>query len=171
MKNGKLEERRARNLIHHSAFIIQHLVYRFEQSNMMPKRAEQCSEVHRPHVPVMRVFQSVSFSLNRQVVAPPLEMLVQRRVVPGKWATTQPFGTGTLQLCLTSPFAIPKLQENSVVAVESPRGEAAERSSRIKPSTSPSITAGALSVMKSHIAIGSAHRTTLLWLATNGGGG
>jgi len=65
---------------------------------MTPKRAEQCSEAHRPQVPVMRVFQSVSLSLNRQVVTPPLEMLLQGRVVPGKWATTQPFGTGTLQL-------------------------------------------------------------------------
>lgn len=138
---------------------------------MTPKRAEQCSEVHRPQVPVMRVFQSVSFSLNRQAVAPPLEMLVQGRVVPGKWATTQPCGTGTLQLCLMSPFAMPKLQENSVVAVESPRGEATERSSRSEPSASPSITADALSGMRNHIAIGLAHRITFLQLAANGGGG
>src|SRR5881296_3450342 len=119
--------------IHHSA-----LDYRFKQSNIIPKRAEQCSEVHRPQVPVMRVFQSVSFSLNWQMVAPPLEMLLQGRVVPGKWATTQSCGTGTLQLCLISPFAMPKLQENSVVAVESPRGDVAERSSGRKPSASPS---------------------------------
>src|SRR5438309_11211036 len=127
--------------------------YGFEQSNMTPKRAEQCSEEHRPQVPVMRVFQSVSFSLNWHMVAPPLEMWLQGRVVPGKWATTQPCGTGTLQLCLMSPFAMPKLQENSVVAVESPRGEATERSSRSEPSASPSITAVALSGMRNHIAI------------------
>ena len=119
----------------------------------------------------MRVFQSVFFSLNWQMVAPPLEMLLQGRVVPGKWATTQPCGTGTLQLCVPSPLGMPKLQENSVVAVESPSGKVAEWSSKTKLSASPSITAGARSGMRSRIAIGSAHRTTLLWLATNGGGG
>lgn len=138
---------------------------------MTPKRAEQCSEAHRPQVPVMRVFQSVSFSLNRQVVTPPLEMLLQGRVVPGNWATTQPCGTGTPQLCLALPLAMPKLQENSVVAVESPRGEVAERSSGRKPSANPSTTADVLSSMRGHIAIGLAHRITFLRLAANGGGG
>src|SRR5207249_11675427 len=142
-----------------------------EQSNMPPKRAEHCSEAHRPQMPVMRVFQSVTFSLNWQVVTPPLEMLLQGRLVPGKWATTQPCGTGTLQLCLASSLAMPKLQENSVVAVESPSGEATERSSRSKPSANPSITADALSGMRNHLAIGVAHRTTLPRLAANGGGG
>src|SRR5207249_2076277 len=142
-----------------------------EQSNMPPKRAEHCSEAHRPQMPVMRVFQSVTFSLNWQVVTPPLEMLLQGRLVPGKWATTQPCGTGMLQLCLASPLAMPKLQENSVVAVESPRGEATERSSRSEPSASPSITAGTLSAMRSCITIRPAHGITLLWLATNEGGG
>src|SRR5438094_9203716 len=152
--------------IHHSA-----LDYRFKQSNIIPKRAEQCSEVHRPQVPVMRVFQSVSFSLNRQAVGPPLEMLIQGRVVPGKWATAQPCGTGTLQLRLASSLAMPKLQENSVVAVESPRGEATERSRRSEPSASPSITAGTSSALRSCITIRSPHGITLMWLATNGGGG
>ena len=148
-----------------------HVYFPWEQSNMTPKRAEHCSEAHRPHMPVMRVLQSVSFSLNWQVVTPPLEMLLQGRVVPGKWATTQPCGTGTLQLCLASSLAMPKLQENSVVAVESPSGEATERSSRSKPSANPSITADALSGMRNHLAIGVAHRTTLPRLAANGGGG
>ena len=39
-----------------------HDYFPWEQSNITPKRAEQCSEAHRPQVPVMRVFQSVSLS-------------------------------------------------------------------------------------------------------------
>ncbi|MGH2618994.1 MAG: hypothetical protein ACRDHG_00290 [Anaerolineales bacterium] len=53
--------------------------------------------VQRLHEPVMRVFQSVSFSLNRQEVPPPLETLVQGLVVPGKLPTTQLAGIGTWQ--------------------------------------------------------------------------
>ena len=54
--------------------------------------------MHFPHVPVMRVFQSVSLSLKRHVVKPPFEIFVQGLVVPGKLATTHPEGIGIWQL-------------------------------------------------------------------------
>ena len=50
---------------------------------MTPKRAEHCAVLHLSHVPTMRVFQSVSFSLNRHVVCPPMEMLDQGFLLPG----------------------------------------------------------------------------------------
>ena len=75
--------------------------------------------MHLLHVPVMRVFQSVSLSLNRHVVKPPFEIFVHGFVVPGKLATTQPEGIGIRQLWPFSCFAIPKLQVVSVVADES----------------------------------------------------
>ena len=75
--------------------------------------------VHLLHVPVMRVFQSVSLSLKRHVVKPPFEIFVQGFVVPGKLATTQPEGIGIWQLWRFSFFAIPKLHVVSVVADES----------------------------------------------------
>ena len=78
--------------------------------------------LHFVQVPVIRVFQSVSFSLKRHVVAPPFEIVVHGFFVPGKFATMQPGGTGTRQLCRGSPFSIPKLQDDSVVADESPKG-------------------------------------------------
>lgn len=115
---------------------------------MTPKRAEHCAVLQRPQVPVIRVFQSVSFSLNRQVVAPPLEILDQGRVVPGKWATTHPCRKGTTQLPLAWPLAMPKLQEDSVVAVESPKGEAAARSKRNQPKALDSTTGISGIVMK-----------------------
>jgi len=96
-----------------------------EQSNITAKRAEQCSVLQRPQLPVMRVFQSVSASLNWHEVLPPLETFVQGFDVPGKFATTQPSGTGTRQLRLSSSFSMPKLQDDSVVAEESPNGCAA----------------------------------------------
>ena len=68
------------------------------------------------------VFQSVSFSSNRQNVFPPLEIVVHGLSVPGTWATRQPVGKGTRQFCVASPFAIPKLQDCSVVASESSMG-------------------------------------------------
>ncbi|MGH7165779.1 MAG: hypothetical protein ACREIS_09690, partial [Nitrospiraceae bacterium] len=102
-----------------------HTYFLWEQSNRTLKMAEQCSVLQRLQVPVMRVLQSVAWSSNRQVVAPPLEMVVQGFVVPGKLATTHPGGNGTEQLCLSWPLPMPKLQENSVVAVESPSDEAA----------------------------------------------
>jgi hypothetical protein len=54
--------------------------------------------VHLLQVPVIRVFQSVSFSLKRHVVKPPFEILAQGLVVPGMFATTHPWGIGTWQL-------------------------------------------------------------------------
>lgn len=65
------------------------------------------------------VFQSVAFSSNRQNRWPPFEIVVQGLVEPGAWATRQPGGNGTVQLWEGSPFAIPKLQDCSVVAVDS----------------------------------------------------
>lgn len=96
-----------------------------EQSNTTANRAEQCGVVHLLHVPVMRVFQSVSLSLKRHVVRPPFEIFVHGFVVPGKLATTQPEGIGIWQLWRFSFFAIPKLHVVSVVADESRRGCAA----------------------------------------------
>ena len=72
------------------------------------------------------VFQSVALSSNRQKVFPPLEMVVQGLLDSGILATRQPVGKGTWQLCEASPLAIPKLQDCSVVAVESERGCACE---------------------------------------------
>jgi hypothetical protein len=72
--------------------------------------------------PVIVVFQSVAWSSNRQNVFPPLEMVVQGLSVPGTLATRQPVGKGTRQFCEASPFAIPKLQDCSVVACESSMG-------------------------------------------------
>jgi hypothetical protein len=46
----------------------------------------------------MRVFQSVSLSLKRQVVTPPLEIFAQGLLVPGSFATTHPAGIGMRQL-------------------------------------------------------------------------
>jgi hypothetical protein len=54
--------------------------------------------VHLLHVPVIRVFQSVSLSLKWHVVKPPFEIFVQGFVVPGKLATTHPEGIGIWQL-------------------------------------------------------------------------
>jgi hypothetical protein len=54
-----------------------------EQSNITPNRAEHCTLLQRSQVPVIRVFQSVSFPLNRQVRWPPFEMLDQGLVLPG----------------------------------------------------------------------------------------
>ena len=97
-----------------------------EQPNMTPNRAEQCSDLQVSHVPVIRLIQSVCLSSKRQVVAPPFEMLDQGRVVPGKFATTQPRRNGTWQLRRASPLAMPKLQTDSVVAVESASERAVE---------------------------------------------
>jgi hypothetical protein len=88
----------------------------------------------------MRVFQSVSFSLKRHVVSPPFEMLDQGRLVPGKLATVHPWRTGTAQLCLASPLTMPKLQDDSVVAVEPFNGKTDFRSRRKKISK-PAVTA------------------------------
>jgi hypothetical protein len=96
-----------------------------EQSNTTANLAEQWEVAHLLHVPVIRVFQSVSLSLKRHVVEPPFEILVQGFVVPGKLATTQPEGIGIWQLWRFSFLAIPKLQVVSVVADDSPRGCAA----------------------------------------------
>ncbi len=80
---------------------------------------EQCPVLQRPHVPVIFVFQSVAFSSNRQNVLPPLEIVVQGLLVPGVLATRQPAGIGTWQCWEGSPFAMPKLQDCSVVAGKS----------------------------------------------------
>ncbi len=80
---------------------------------------EQWPELQRPQVPVILVFQSVCFSSKRQNVFPPLEIVVQGLLVPGVLATRQPAGTGTWQCCDGSPFAMPKLQDCSVVAGKS----------------------------------------------------
>lgn len=98
-----------------------------EQSNTTANRAEHCDVMHSVQLPVMRVFQSVSLSLNRQVVEPPFEIFVQGLFVPGKWATTQSAGIGMRQLWRFSFFAMPKLQVVSVVADEPPRGCAKAR--------------------------------------------
>ncbi len=75
--------------------------------------------LQRPHVPVILVFQSVCFSSKRQRVLPPFEIVVHGLVVPGVVATRQPAGIGTWQCCEGSPFAMPKLQDCSVVAGKS----------------------------------------------------
>ena len=86
------------------------------QSNRTMNWTEHCAVVHRPQVPVMLVFQSVFFSSKRQTVLPPFEMVVHGLVVPGVFATRQPAGIGTWQLCEASPLAMPKLHACSVVA-------------------------------------------------------
>ena len=69
--------------------------------------------------PVIVVFQSVCLSSNRHNSRPPVEMVVQGLDEPGAWATRQPGGNGTAQLWEGSPFPMPKLQDCSVVAVDS----------------------------------------------------
>jgi hypothetical protein len=54
-----------------------------EQSNITPNRAEHWTLLHRSQVPVILVFQSVSLSLKRQVIWPPLEILDQGLLLPG----------------------------------------------------------------------------------------
>lgn len=65
------------------------------------------------------VFQSVPLSSKRHKSLPPLEIVVQGLADPGACATRQPAGKGTAQLWEGSPFPIPKLQDCSVVAVDS----------------------------------------------------
>ena len=65
------------------------------------------------------VFQSVLFSSKRHKSLPPLEIVVQGLVEPGACATRQPAGNGMAQLCEGSPLPMPKLQDCSVVAVDS----------------------------------------------------
>lgn len=67
----------------------------------------------------MVVFQSVLVSSNRHCRRPPFEIVVQGRLVPGMEATRHPCGKGTWQGRPVSPFSIVKLQDSSVVAVES----------------------------------------------------
>ncbi len=88
-----------------------------EQLNITLNRAEQRLVVHVPQVPVIRDFQSVLLSSNWHEVWPPLETLVQGCWVPGNLATAHPNGIGTWQLRDVSPFSIPKLHTDSVVAV------------------------------------------------------
>ncbi len=49
--------------------------------------AEQWTDWHWPHVPVILVFQLVSFSSNRHWSRPPFEIVVHGCVVPGIMAT------------------------------------------------------------------------------------
>jgi hypothetical protein len=65
---------------------------------MMLNRAEHCTVLQRPQVPVTRVFQSVAASSKRQVVRPPFEIFDHGLFDPGKLATTQPAGTAITQL-------------------------------------------------------------------------
>lgn len=78
------------------------------------------------------VFQSVPLSSNRHKSLPPLEIVVQGLVEPGALATRQPAGNGTAQLCEGSPLPIPKLQDCSVVAVDSWTGWAEAASTQRK---------------------------------------
>jgi hypothetical protein len=97
----------------------------------------------------MRVFQSVSLSLKRHVVTPPFEMFVHGFVVPGNLAITHPDGIGIRQLCRFSFFPMPKLQDDSVVADESPRGCAGARPNK-KRATIPADNNTRIFIMPSH---------------------
>ena len=90
-----------------------------EQSKRTLKWAEHRTDLHRPHVPTMFVFQSVSALLNRHCRRPPLETVAQGCLVPGMEATRHPWGNGTRQRRPISPCSIEKLHDNSVVAPES----------------------------------------------------
>jgi hypothetical protein len=74
-------------------------------------------------------------------------------VVPGKFATTQPWRKGILQLCFASPFAMPKLHDDSVVGPEPLRDRAEESCKKKTGKTTATMRDSILDIVKEMNAI------------------